>query len=210
MRKLLFFTIFSITLFYANAQYPGYKLVGNASAFKAQFSTASQKINSIASDFLQQKNLSMLSDKITSKGKFYFKKDDKVRMEYTAPYQYLMIINGNKVIVKDGQKTNSMSARSNKMFQQINQLMMDCARGTVFDNKNFSVKLFEGNNAFLAEMTPITKEMKSLFKNVNVVLGKNNLLVQQVQMWEPGGDHTTIQYSNQKINTNLSDALFTN
>jgi hypothetical protein len=39
-----------------------------------KFATASQKINSVQSDFVQEKNLSMLSEKIVSKGKFWFKK----------------------------------------------------------------------------------------------------------------------------------------
>ena len=55
----------------------------------------------------------MLAEKITSKGKFWFKKESKVRMEYTQPYQYLMIINKDKVFVKDGQKENKISTKSN-------------------------------------------------------------------------------------------------
>jgi outer membrane lipoprotein-sorting protein len=209
MRKFLILFALAFFLNTVSGQHAGYKLVSNTATFKTQFAAASQKINTIASDFIQQKNLSMLADKITSKGKFYFRKENCVRMEYASPYQYLMIINGSKVFVKDGQKTNTMSAKSNKMFQQVNQLMMDCAKGTVFDNKSFSVKLFESGSNYLAEMTPVTKEMKALFSKVNVIMAKSNFIVHQVQMTEPSGDNTVITYSNQKFNTNLPDALFT-
>ena len=151
----------------------------------------------------------MLAEKITSKGKFYFRKNNLVRMEYTSPYQYLMIINGNKVSIKDGQKTNKMTAGSSKLFQQVNHLMMDCIRGTVFDNPDFSVKLLENNNSYMADMEPVTQEMKTLFKKVKVVMGKNDFVVNEVQMIDARGDNTTIHYSNQQINTGLPDALFT-
>ncbi|MGJ7030687.1 LolA family protein [Niabella hirudinis] len=186
-----------------------YKPVSNAPAVKARFAAAAQKINSIASDFIQVKNLSMLSEKVTSKGKFYFRKNNLLRMEYTTPYQYLMVINGTKVSIKDGQKTNRMSTGSSKMFQQANQLMMDCARGTVFDNPNFSVKLLENSNSYQADMTPVTREMKTLFRSVKVILQKTDFLVSQVQMVDNKGDQTTITYSGQQLNTNLADALFT-
>ena len=42
----------------------------------------------------------MLSEKIISKGKFWFKKDNLVRLEYVQPYQYLMIINKNNIFIK--------------------------------------------------------------------------------------------------------------
>ncbi|AHF15898.1 cell envelope biogenesis protein LolA [Niabella soli DSM 19437] len=190
------------------AGFAQYKPVGDAASIKRQFAVASQKINSIAADFTQVKSLSMLSEKLTSKGKFYFKRDNRVRMEYTTPYQYLMVLNGNKVSIKDGQKTNKMSAGSSKLFQQINQLMMDCIKGTVFDNPDFSVQLLENNSSYLAAMTPVTKEMKALFRQVKVTMAKGSFVVSEVQMIDTRGDNTTIRYSGQKLNTTLPDALF--
>lgn len=129
-------------------------------------------------------------------------------MEYTAPYPYLMVINGSKVLVKDGNKTNTISAKSNKTFQRINQLMMDSMNGNVFNNTDFTIRVFEDDDDYLTEMAPITPQMKNMFSKVNVILKKNSFVVQQVQMFEPSGDYTSIHYNNQKINTPLSDALF--
>ncbi|MFV0604375.1 MAG: LolA family protein [Niabella sp.] len=205
MHKFLFLLFALFIIHTLNAQY---KLVSNTTAFTAAFTEASAKTNSIVSNFTQVKTLALLSEKLSSKGKFYFQKNDKVRMEYTSPFQYLMIINGSKVFIKDGEKTNTLNSKSNKMFQQINQLMMDCMSGNIFGNKNFSVRLFEDADNYLAEMTPQTGQLKSMFKKVNVILKKSNYIVSQVQMFEPGGDYTSLNYTNQQINTRLSDALF--
>jgi hypothetical protein len=64
MRKHSLFIIFLLFAFTINAQYPGYKQVADISSFKKQFAEASQKANTIKSDFVQEKNLSMLSEKI--------------------------------------------------------------------------------------------------------------------------------------------------
>ena len=62
----------------------------------------------------------MLSDKIVSTGKFWFKRENKVRMEYEKPSYYLLVINGNNIKTKDSQKENKVSSKSNKVFEQVN------------------------------------------------------------------------------------------
>src|SRR5882724_6850015 len=141
--------------FVAQAQYAGYSLLANTTAFKDQFAAASQKTNTIQSDFVQDKNLSMLSEIITSKGKFWFKKENQVRMEYNQPFKYLMILNNGKVYIKDAQKENTVSAASNKLFKQINNIIIDCMKGSALSNSNFTSRIFEGAQSFLVELTPV-------------------------------------------------------
>jgi len=194
--------------FAAKAQYAGYKLLADPAAFKTQFAAASQKISSIKSDFTQEKNLSVLADKIVSKGKFWFKRDNLVRMEYTQPFQYLMIINGTNIYVKDSQKENKISTKSNKLFQQINKLMVDCVKGDALNSSDFSVKVFESGNSFLAELSPQNKNLQTLFKNINIIVDKKDLGVSKIEMHEPSGDNTIIHFINRELNTTLADALF--
>ncbi len=52
-------------------------------------------------------------------------------MEYNQPFQYLMIMNRDNVYVKDGQKENKVSSKSNKLFQQINRITVDCVQGNI-------------------------------------------------------------------------------
>jgi outer membrane lipoprotein-sorting protein len=104
MRKIIILSLVLAVGITSKAQYSGYSPIADLAKFKADFSEATQRTTSIKSDFVQEKNLSMLSEKIISKGKFWFKKESQVRMEYSQPYQYLMILNKDKVFVKDDQK----------------------------------------------------------------------------------------------------------
>jgi outer membrane lipoprotein-sorting protein len=209
MHKIFLLLLFITGGASLKAQYPGYTPLTDLSKFKELFSVEAKKVNSIKSDFIQEKNLSMLSEKITSKGKFWFKKDNRVRMEYNQPFQYLMIINKDKVFVKDGQKQNTISTRSNKLFQQINKITVDCVQGTVLGNPDFKTRVFENKNAYLVELAPISKNLKEFFKTIVVTVEKKDYSVSNIEMDENSGDNTIIHFINKEMNTPLPDALFT-
>jgi outer membrane lipoprotein-sorting protein len=208
MRKLLFiFSLLAATMA-ANAQYAGYTPVADLVKFKTAFAAVALKTTSIKSDFTQDKNLSMLSEKITSKGNFWFKKDSRVRMEYTQPFKYLMILNKDKVYVKDGAKESKVSTKSNKMFQQINKIMIDCMQGTMLDNTDFKTRVFENKTNALVELTPVSKGMKEMFKSINVTVDKKDFSVTSIQMLELSGDNTIMRFTNKELNASIPDTLF--
>lgn len=202
---VLFLVVCAQQLF---AQYAGFSLVKDIATFKTNFATASQKIESIESSFQQVKNLAMLKDKINSKGKFYYKKGNKVRIEYTSPYSYLMVLNNNNMTIKDGQKTSNYNTRSNKIMQSVNNIMLDCMRGTVYNNKEFSVEAFESAKEYMLKMKPQSSVMKKMFANIEVFLDKKDFHVLRLNMIENGGDNSLMSFSGAMLNKNLSDALF--
>ena len=208
MRSQVLLIALLMTGFCVQAQYTGYKLLSPASDFETKFAAASQKTTTIKSDFVQEKELSMLSEKIVSKGKFWFKRENAVRMEYTQPFQYLMIINGTKIYIKDSQKENKISAKSNKLFEQINKIMMNCVNGSALSSSDFTTRIFEGDDSYLAELSPVNKNLKTLFKNINLIIAKKDYAVTKIEMYEPSGDNTTINFVNREMNVSLSDALF--
>ena len=208
MRKIILTVFVLVITISLKAQYAGYTPVADLSKFKLDFSVATQKASSIKSDFVQEKNLSMLAEKIISKGKFWFKKESQVRMEYTQPYQYLMIINKDKVFVKDGQKENKISTKSNKLFQQINKIMIDCMQGTALNNPDFKTRVFENKNNSLVELTPVAKGLTSLFKSINIIVDKKDFSVSSIQMQELSGDNTLLRFTNKELNVTIPDTLF--
>ena len=95
MARIRLVVVFMFSVLVLQAQYPGYKPIGDPVRFKELFTTTAKSTQTIKSDFTQEKELSLLSEKIVSRGKFWFKKENKVRMEYQQPFQYLMVINQN-------------------------------------------------------------------------------------------------------------------
>lgn len=208
MRSVVFMLILAIAELHVSAQYAGYKPVADLARFKQEFKTAAGTTQTIKSDFIQEKNLNVLEEKIVSKGKFWFKKTDLVRMEYSTPFQYLMIINKSKVYIKDGQKENTISTKSNKLFQQINKITVDCVQGTALDNPDFKVRVFESGQAYLVELSPVTKGLKDFFRNINIIVSRKDYSVNKIEMYEQSGDNTVISFLNKELNANIPDALF--
>ena len=192
----------------AIAQYTGYKPVANISEAKRAFAAGAAKINSLSSTFKQEKILTALEEKIVSNGDFRFKRPDKLRIEYTAPYEYLLIMNGDKIMVKDDQNINQINAKSNKLFQQVNRIMIDCIKGTILDSKDFSVKLFEDGNNYLVELTPVSRALRDFFATIVLIVEKDDYSVRRIDMNEPAGDQTIMTFHKKEINTPLADAIF--
>lgn len=192
----------------AIAQYKGFTMVENLTQFKTTFSAESKKIQTIKSNFIQEKNLSVLSEKILSEGKFYFKRSNRVRIEYQKPFQYLLIMNGDQILIREHEKENKMNVKSNKLFQQVNRIVVDCVQGTILDNKDFTVRVFQNESAWLLEMTPAGKALKEFFQTVVVYADKKDYSISTIDMREPSGDNTLIRFTQKELNATVSDDLF--
>ncbi len=177
-------------------------------AFQQSLGASTSGLQSLQSDFVQTKHMAMLSDKITSKGVFYYRKEDKVRIEYTSPFSYLLVMNGGQILVKDEQKSTRINTRTSKVMQSVNRVMIDCMRGSVFGNPDFRVSAYEGASGYLLSMSPANAAMKGMFSQIDVYLSKSTLDVDRLTMTEQGGDFTTMDFRNSRRNAALSDALF--
>lgn len=194
--------------FQAWAQYPGYQPVSDLPVFKKTFAVQSAKVASIKSDFTQEKILTAITEKITSTGKFWFKRNNRVRIEYLKPFTYLMIMNGDKLLVRDNDKENTINVKSNKLFQQVNRIMIDCVQGTILDSKDFTTKVFENDKLYLLEMTPSSKTLREFFQTILLRVEKKDYSVQSIEMNEPAGDKTIISFTNKKLNEAVADTIF--
>lgn len=206
--RMVFIFVLMMNGLMAQVQYTGFKPVDNLDVFKSEFMAGSAKIHSIKSDFTQEKILEILAEKITSEGKFWFQRSDKVRIEYEKPFKYLMIMNQDQLFVRDDQKENTINVRSNKLFQQVNRIMMDAVQGTILDNKDFSVKAFENNDEYLLEMIPVAKGLKDFFQTVLIFVDRNNYSINCMEMREKSGDKTIMQFTKKELNAPLKDEVF--
>jgi outer membrane lipoprotein-sorting protein len=182
--------------------------VKDDAAIRKKFTQVSKATTSIKSDFVQEKNLSMLSEKVTSKGIFYFKQKNMVRLEYTQPYKYLLILNNGKATIKDEAKTTQMDMHKTKVFQDVNNIIIDCVQGNALNNPNFKVTMYENAKQLELDMKPLAKGMKEFFANIVIFIDKSDYSVIKMQMNELSGDNTIITFTNKQINGNIPDAMF--
>ena len=101
---LLYLSLFFLSIATVHAQ--SMKKMVQKTEFENRLAKEAQTVKSIESDFTQVKYLDVFDEKVTSKGKFYYQKSNKICMEYFRPMDYLIVINGSKLkIVSDGKKS---------------------------------------------------------------------------------------------------------
>ena len=125
MRTLLIYlSLFFLSIASIHAQ--SMKKMAQKTEFESRLAKEAQTVESIESDFTQVKYLDVFDEKVTSKGKFYYQKSNKICMEYFRPMDYLIVINGSKLkIVSDGKKS-IMNLSSNKMMAQMQDMLTAC------------------------------------------------------------------------------------
>lgn len=169
----------------------------------------SASIQTMSANFSQTKYLSMLSDKMVSDGKIYYSKSDKLRWEYTSPYQYLFIFNGTKVYVGNNSKQNIIDTNTNKVFKEIARIMMNTVTGTALSNNgDFETALSEDINQWIVTLTPKKKELKSMFTKVVLYFNKKSNIVSEINIFEKNGDRTNIKFSGIQTNKSIDATLF--
>lgn len=185
-----------------------FKPVKDTVALRLKIEQVSKTVNTIESDFNQEKNLSMLSEKIVSKGHFVFKKENLLRWEYNSPYKYLIVINKDKIRIKDEKKTSKYDMNNNKVFKEINDIMISCVQGNIFKSGKFKVLYFENDKYYKLELWPLQKNMKESLKKINMYFDKNVTSVSKLDMIEPNDDSTTLEFINKKLNGTVVDNIF--
>lgn len=185
-------------------------------ATAAESKSMIQKINSMAASiktiscsFTQEKSMSILNDKMTSRGVMYYTNAGKLRWEYTSPYSYIFVINNNKVTMKSGNKKSTVDMSSNKLFQAIARIMVSSVTGKSLSNsRDFDVTMYCYEQHWTAHLVPKEANMKKMFKYIRLFFNTSHTMVFKVEIVEKNGDTTTIRLKNIETNKQINNSKF--
>jgi outer membrane lipoprotein-sorting protein len=90
----------------------------------------------------------------------------------------------------------------------VNRILIDCVAGSMLDNRDFQPAVFESSASFLVELKPLAKNLRELYKNINIVIDKKDYTVHTIEMFELSGDKTVIRFQNKIINAQIPDSVF--
>jgi outer membrane lipoprotein-sorting protein len=194
--------------FIVNGQPEGYKLVSDPVFVTKKINEASASTNTINSSFIQEKNLSFISEKIFSKGILLYQKPDKLRLEYTEPFTYILVMNGGRMMTDNGDKKSEYDLKSNKMFSEINNLIIGSVKGNILGNPDFKSTIYENAENLFIHLTPLNNELSKYIKTIGLYISKNDYNVSELQITEQSDDYTLIRFTNKAINEEISPASF--
>ena len=170
---------------------------------------ASSAMKTMQCDFTQTKRMKMLSKDMQSKGVLYFKRPDKLRWQYTSPYDYTFIMNGDKVQIKSMKSTKNIDVQQNKMFRQItNIILSSITGGTLRTSADFTVELWQQDKSYFVKLYPKKKELKQLYQYLEIWFDPALTKVSTVKMMEKTGDMTIVNLLNTKYGVTINEKMF--
>ncbi len=182
--------------------------IENDTDLKTSIKEHSSSLESIKSNFTQEKHLSMLEEVVLSKGKFLFKEEDNIRWEYNTPFEYTIIVSGGKFLIDNEGKINEFDIGSNPMFKQISNMIVMAVSGDFVDNDQFELEFFDNDEFYLAKLKSVNTQISQMLSGIYIYFDKESLNVSKVKFMEPGEDFTLIKFHEYQQNVNLNSSDF--
>lgn len=190
MKKFLFFIFITLSAgLYAQTQ----------SEMAKEIAKASDAVTRMECDFVQTRQMAMLSGNTVSKGKVTYTKPDKLRWEYTTPYVYVFAMNGKKVTITRNGKTEVVDANKNKGLREVSKMMTEgfFAR-SISDDKLFTTTIVakqeKGAKLYIATLVPKRKELKHLWQKLVLHFDVNKKMVSHAELYGKNGDVTLLDF----------------
>jgi outer membrane lipoprotein-sorting protein len=178
-------------------------------SLKSHVKEAAQNTLTISSDFIQEKEMGMIAEKIISRGKFCFKKEKMLRWEYQQPFSYIIVINNDRISVKDENKVNQFNVQSNTVFMEINRVILGSIQGTLLsDEQNFKATFSGNSTSWIVKLKTLAPKLKESLSEIVIYFDRTDYTVNRLDMNEPGGDCTTIRFTARKFNQPIADEKF--
>ena len=179
------------------------------SAQQKEIQQAAAAVKTMQCDFVQTRQLKLLSDKMVSRGRMYYQQPNRLRWEYTSPYTYTFILNGQKVLLNNSRRQDVIDVRQNKLFREIARIMMNSVVGqSLSDDKDFRTTIRTTPSEWVATIEPQRKELRQMFQQIILHFSRQQKMVTEVELIEKKGDRTIIELKNVKTNAPIAPALF--
>lgn len=176
--------------------------VSNEITLQQEIAVRFSAVQTIQSDFTQEKHLSLLTAPVISKGKFSFTKTpSRLRWENTEPFQTGFLLLENETFrLEKGLKKPIKHAMASQVASQMKMWLM-------FDletlAKTHTLDFFDGG----VRLTP--KKPSNIFTKITVWFSKqNSQALEKIRLDETNGDYTLLSFTNIHINEPIAEEVF--
>ena len=98
---------------------------------EAELTQAAASMQTLNCRFVQEKTSSMLAEPQVAEGLMQYTAPDQLRWEYTSPYAFALVVNGEKIIKEVDGKAEAIEGKSSRMYQGIMSIIISVHSGCV-------------------------------------------------------------------------------
>ncbi|HEY6000656.1 MAG TPA: outer membrane lipoprotein carrier protein LolA [bacterium] len=174
----------------------------------ARLAREAARVETLQAGIVQEKRLEMFQDTVTSRGRFAYRRPDRLRWELTDPVATGFVIAGSS-----GRRWHGLTGRT-EPFTLESDPMMKVVAGQLlaWAHADFGAMRRDFRIAVASE-APVTLQLEPLAANafvarVTMVFAASGDHVESVTVEEKGGDRTVMRFTDVEVNRPLPDGLF--
>jgi outer membrane lipoprotein-sorting protein len=200
MKRFIFLSALITVVVFSAEMAPAQDLTSLQEAFR--------NIRSVKAEFLQKRSLPILTKPLLSEGKLFFSMPDSLRWEYLNPLRSVMLQKGNTIEIynfSEGvwrpEMAQAVEARR-MVVEEISQWF----QGRFDESKAFKHLYSPGPPARVV-LVP-GEGINRFIQRIEIFLSVRPGVIDRVEIEEPGGSRTSIEFKNVEINYSFSSEIF--
>jgi outer membrane lipoprotein-sorting protein len=167
-----------------------------------------RNIRSVKAEFVQKRYLKILTNPLLSEGRLFFYIPDSLRWEYLTPLRSVMLQKGSTV-----QTFNFFEG----VWKPEMPESVEATRMVLTEISRWFQGRFDESKAFKhlyspgppARVTMVPGEgINRFIQRIDIVLSARPGVIDRVEIEEPGGSRTSIEFRNVEINSSFSSEVF--
>ncbi len=158
------------------------------------------RVDTLAVNFTQTRHVALFAENMTAQGMTLFVSPDHIRHEITAPFQTVLISNGDELAryerVSADKPWHKLTGAAVSAMGQVTAQIALWLRGNVrTSQKQYKLSVFvESDGRYQIKLVPKNKNMRQNISWIELQIPADFSQVSTVTMHEAGGDYTQISY----------------
>lgn len=168
-----------------------------------------KQTRTLQADFIQERELALLSEPEVSKGTFVYSKPNNVLWRYDAPKPVTMLISKGVMTTYYPQLQKAETTQVKRFEERIFKYMG--ASGAIEElSKYFNFTFIEtrGKPFYTLELTPKTKMIARRVRRIKIWIDRETYLTTKFEYVEGDGDLTRYDFRNVQFNQEVPQSLF--
>lgn len=175
-----------------------------------EISARQKNVTTLQADFVQEKELALLSSPEVSSGSFLYSKPNNVLWSYTAPKPVTMLISRGVMTTYYPQLKRAERIEVKRFEDRIFKYM-GAASGAIDElGKYFNFRFVESKKDpfYTLELTPKTKTVAKRVKRIKIWIDRTSYLTTKFEYVEGDGDLTRYTFRNVRVNQPIPESKF--
>ena len=160
-------------------------------------------VTSLTTEFIQEKTLSLLDQKVVLRGTIYIQKPDLLAWHVTKPIRYSMVVRDDSIRQwdEDTDSVQKISLDRNPAFRAaMTQMRMWFTGAYTSMTEEYDVSLVDTTPTRLRFVPKADSFLHNLIASVAVTFREDETYLQRIEIFEENGDRTTLEFVNPRLN----------